>query len=86
MSGGNYPGSGRISGIQNGSMKIFAEKSREERIRRGVTQTALSEKSQTTDGAVFDRERGRFGPSPEIPAAIEKYPGVSVDYLLGSGN
>lgn len=78
MSGGNYPGSGRISGIQNGSMKIFAEKSREERIRRGVT--------QTTDGAVFDRERGRFGPSPEIPAAIEKYPGVSVDYLLGSGN
>lgn len=51
----------------------------------GVTQTALSEKSQTTDGA-DDRERGRFGPSPEIPAAIAKYPGVSVDYLLGSGN
>lgn len=55
-------------------------------IRRGVTQTALSEKSQTTDGAANDRERGRFGPSPEIPAAIAKYPGVSVDYLLGSGN
>lgn len=75
MSGGNYPGSGRISGFQNGSMKIFAEKTREERIRRGVT--------RTTDGAANDRERGRFGPSPEIPAAIAEYPGVSVDYLLG---
>lgn len=59
-------------------MKIFAEKTGEERIRRGVT--------QTTDGAANDRERGRFGPSPEIPAAIAKYHGVSVDYLLGSGN
>lgn len=67
-------------------MKIFAEKSREEMIRRGVTQTTLSEKSQTADGAANDRERGRFEPSTEIPAAIEKYPGVSVDYLLGSGN
>lgn len=67
-------------------MKIFAEKTREERIRRGVTQTALSEKFQTTDGAANDRERGRFGPSPEIPAAMAKYHGVSVDYLLGSGN
>lgn len=67
-------------------MKIFAEKSREERLRRGVTQTTLSDKSQTTDGAANDRERGRFEPLPEIPAAMEKYPGVSVDYLLGSGN
>ena len=55
-------------------------------IRRGVTQTTLSEKSQTTDGAANDRERGRFEPSPEIPAAIAEYPGVSVNYLLGSGN
>lgn len=78
MSGGNYPGSETISGVQNGSMKIFAEKSREEMIRRGVI--------QTTDGAANDRERGRFEPSPEIPAAIAEYPGVSVDYLLGSGN
>lgn len=52
----------------------------------GVTQTALSDKSQTTADAANDRERGRFGPSPEIPAAIAEYPGVSVDYLLGSGN
>lgn len=56
-------------------MKIFAEKSREEMIRRGVT--------QTTDGAANDRERGRFEPSPEIPAAIAKFFEVSVDYLLG---
>lgn len=67
-------------------MKIFAEKTREERIRRGVTRTTLSDKSQTTDGAANDRERGRFEPSPEIPAAMAKYHGVSVDYLLGSGN
>ena len=59
-------------------MKIFAERLREERVQRGIT--------QTTDGAANDRERGRFEPLPEIPAAIAKYPGVSVDYLLGSGN
>ena len=64
-------------------MKIFAEKSREERIRRGVTQTTLSEKSQTTDGAANDRERGRFEPSLEMLVAIAKFFEVSVDYLLG---
>lgn len=56
-------------------MKIFAEKSREERIRRGVT--------QTTDGAANDRERGRFEPSLEMLVAIAKFFEVSVDYLLG---
>lgn len=56
-------------------MKIFAEKSREERIRRGVT--------QTTDGAANDRECERCEPSLEMLVAIAKFFEVSVDYLLG---
>lgn len=67
-------------------MKNFAEILREERVQRGITQIALSKELQTTNSAANDRERGRFRPSPEIPAAIAKYPGVSVDYLFGSGN
>ncbi|MGYP004542002959 len=64
-------------------MKIFAERLREERVQRGITQITLSKELQTTNSAVCDWECERCEPSLEMLVAIAKFFEVSVDYLLG---
>ena len=64
---------------------MFAQRLKELRRLRGVSQSALSQALGLSQQAVGKWETGRSTPDPQTLAALSAYFQVSTDYLLGCG-
>lgn len=67
-------------------MDIFAERLKELREQKGITQAQLSEATELTVSAISKWERGRRGPSAFALFKLSRYFGVSADYLIGASD
>lgn len=64
-------------------MEIFAERIRELRLERGLTQEAVGEIIGVKRYAVYSYEKGRACPEMKGLVVLADYFGVSMDYLAG---
>lgn len=64
-------------------MEIFAERIRELRLERGLTQEAVGEIIGVKRFAVYSYEKGRACPEMKGLVALADYFDVSMDYLAG---
>lgn len=64
-------------------MEIFAERLRELRIERGLTQDALGKIIGVKRFAVYSYEKGRACPEMKNLVVLADYFDVSMDYLAG---
>ncbi len=64
-------------------MNVFAERLKELRTEKGISQMQLVAQIGTTKSAVSLWEANKRVPSAEAVVAIAKYFGVTSDYLLG---
>ncbi len=64
-------------------MEIFAERIRELRLERGLTQEAVGEIIGVKRYAIYSYEKGRACPEMKGLVALADYFGVSMDYLAG---
>ena len=64
-------------------MEIFAERIRELRLERGLTQEAVGEIIGVKRFAVYSYEKGRACPEMKGLIALADYFDVSMDYLAG---
>ena len=64
-------------------MEIFADRIKELRLERGLTQEAVGEIIGVKRYAVYSYEKGRACPEMKGLVALADYFGVSMDYLAG---
>jgi transcriptional regulator with XRE-family HTH domain len=64
-------------------MKIFAQRLRELRQSKGMSQKELAAVLHTTNSSICDWECERTEPNLESLVALAAYFGTSADYLLG---
>ena len=64
-------------------MEIFAERLKELRKEKGITQEQLAEETGLTQGALTRYENGLRSPAANAIITLAKYFGVTTDYLLG---
>ena len=64
-------------------MEIFAERIRELRLERGLTQEKVGEIIGVKRYAVYSYEKGRACPEMKSLVALAEYFDVSMDYLAG---
>ena len=67
----------------NLKMEIFAERLKELRTEKGLSQRELAKAVGLTQGAITHWENGVRSPSGEALILLAKYFGVTSDYLLG---
>ena len=64
-------------------MKIFAERLKELRTEKKLSQRALAAQTKISASAIKQRENESRVPNAEAIVTLAKYFGVSSDYLLG---
>lgn len=64
-------------------MKVFAERLKEVRQEKGLTQTQLAELLSTTQSTIGKYEREELQPNFEVLKKLCKVLEVSADYLIG---
>ncbi len=64
-------------------MNKFAERLKELRLEKGLTQDQLSEKTLISQGAISNYELDRRSPTIDIIIILCKFFEVSADYLIG---
>lgn len=64
-------------------MVAFAERLKELRVARGVSQAKVAKEIGVSRYAVYAYEKEKSAPSLESLVALADYFGVTVDYLLG---
>lgn len=64
-------------------MDKFAERLKELRIEKGITQDKLAEETGLSQAALANWENGKRSPSAGAIITLAKYFNVSTDYLLG---
>ncbi len=64
-------------------MKFFAERLKELRVSRGLTQTELAKATNLSQSGIALWEAGQRIPNAEAVAILARYFEVSSDYLLG---
>lgn len=64
-------------------MKIFAERLRELRTEKGLSQRSLAKETSLSNSAIKKWEDESRVPNAEAVVTLAKYFGVSADYLLG---
>lgn len=64
-------------------MEIFAERLKELRNEKGLTQDQLAEATGLSQSALANWENGKRSPATYAVVILAKYFGVTTDYLLG---
>ena len=64
-------------------MKIFAERLKELRLERKITQDKLSQDTKITQSTISGYEADKVSPTAEVIVTLCKYFQVTADFLLG---
>ena len=64
-------------------MDKFAERLKELRAEKGITQDRLAQETGLSQAALANWENGKRSPSAAVIITLAKYFGVTTDYLLG---
>lgn len=67
-------------------MKVFAERLKELREEKGMSQTQLAKATKLSKSAIGYWEAEKRVPNAEVIITLAQYFGVSADYLLGLEN